>query len=110
MCPCYKEEFQAAGHIYIKKLIHFHCKCKEKHFRYVLFCENHCFGFDFNGSVKNEITNFGVSDGDEKCTCKKGFSHEVYNFCFPARYLLSFKCFKIYAEKFLIILLNKLFC
>ena len=82
MCPCYKEEFQAAGHIYIKKLIHFHCKCKEKHFHYVLFCENHRFGFDFNGSVKNEITNFGVSDGDENAPVKKVFLMKSVIFVF----------------------------
>lgn len=99
MCPCYKQEFQAAGHTYIKKLIHFHCKFKEKHFHYVLFCENHPFGFDFSSSVRNEIKNFGGLVGDEKCTCKNGFSHEVCNFCFPARYLSKFKCFKIRVEE-----------
>ena len=99
MCPYYKQEFQAAGHTYIKKLIHFHCKFKEKHFHYVLFCENHPFGFDFSSSVRNEIKNFGGLVGDEKCTCKNGFSHEVCNFCFPARYLLKFKCFKIRVEE-----------
>ena len=81
-------------------MIHFHCKFKEKHFHYVLFCENHPFGFDFDGSARNEINYFGGSIGYEtKCTCKNGFLHEVCNFCFSARYLLNFKCFKICVEE-----------
>ena len=54
MCSCYKEEFQFEGHIYIKKLVHFHCKYKEKYFYYVLFCKDHPFGADFRGSVTDE--------------------------------------------------------
>ena len=101
MCCCYKDEFQASGNSYIKKHIHFYCKCKEKHFHYVLFCENHPFGSDLGGSTRNEIANFGGSETDEKkCSCKTGLSHEVCGFCLSARYILNFKCFKICDVKF----------
>ena len=72
MSSCYKEEFQAEGHTYIKKLVH--CKCKEKHFRDLITDE-------------------------QTCNCKNGLSHEVCGFCFSVRYLLNFKCFKICVEE-----------
>ena len=89
MCACYKEEFQAESHTYVKKLIHFHCKCKEKHFYHVLFCNEHSFGADFAASIEE----------NKKCSCKSGLSHEVCCFRLTVRYLLNFKCFKICMEE-----------
>lgn len=89
MCACYKEEFQAESHTYVKKLIHFHCKCKEKHFCHVLFCNEHSFGADFAASTEE----------NKKCSCKNGLSHEVCCFRLTVRYLLNFKCFKICMEE-----------
>ena len=83
MCLCYKKEFQTAGNTYIKKLIHFHCKYKEKHLIYVLFCKDHTFGVTFEAS------------------------HEVCSFCLTVRYLLNFKCFKIFMENVPDIFLDK---
>ena len=44
MCPWYKEESFAAGNEYINHSIHFKCKCRQKHFFYVLFSKDHPFG------------------------------------------------------------------
>lgn len=87
MCRCYKEEFKTEGHTYNKKLIHFHCKCKEKHFYYILLRKNHPFGADFGGSATDE----------RKCNYKSGLFHEVCGFCFSN--LLTFKCSKICVEE-----------
>ena len=97
MCLCYKKEFQAAGNTYIKKLIHFHCKYKEKHLIYVLFCKDHPFGVTYEASIDEKVS----------CKCKSGLSHEVCSFCLTVRYLLSFKCFKIFIENVPDIFLDK---
>ena len=55
----------------------------------VLFCKDHPFGADHGGSARDE----------RKCNCKSGISHEVCGFCFSVRYLLNFKCFRIYVEE-----------
>ena len=70
MCICYKEEFQVGVHEYIKKKIHFHCKCQGKHIYYVLFCKDYPFGTKM---VTPEI---------EKCLCKDSLSLEVYGLLF----------------------------
>ena len=90
MCRCYKEEFQAKGHKYKKKIIHFHCKYKDRHSYYVLFCNEHPYGADFGDSVAQD---------EKKCDCKSGLSHEVYGFPFSVRYLLNFKSFNICVEE-----------
>ena len=88
MCICYKEEFQAGAHEYIKKKkIRFHCRCQGIHNHYVLFWKDHPFGAKMVGP---EI---------EKCLCKDDLSHEVCCFCLSGRYLLNFKFFKICVEK-----------
>ena len=61
-------------------------KCKEKHLYYVLFCKHHSFGADHGGSARDE-------------RIKDGLSRKVCGFCFPMRYLLNFKCFKICVEE-----------
>ena len=97
MCPCYKKEFQSDGNMYIKKLIHCHCKYKEKHLIYVLFCKDHTFGVTFEASIDEKV----------RCDCKNDLSHEVYSFCLTVRYLLNFKCFKIFMENVPDIFLDK---
>ena len=90
MCHCYREEFEASGNSYIKKRFHFHCKYNEKqHFYYILFCEQHPIGADFDGCTRNEIANFiGPEKEKKSCCCKAGFSHKVCDFCMTVRYLL----------------------
>ena len=90
MCRCYKEKFQAKGYEYKKKIIHFHCKCKDRHSYYVLFCNEHPYGADFGDSVAQD---------EKKCDCKSGLSHKVCGFCFSVKYLLNFKSFKICVEE-----------
>ena len=97
MCPCYKKEFQSDGNMYIKKLIHCHCKYKEKHLIYVLFCKDHPFGVTYEASIDEKVS----------CKCKNGLSHEVCSFCLTVRYLLNFKCFKIFIENVPDIFLDK---
>ena len=87
MCGCYKEKFDSEGNDYIKKAVHFHCKCKDKHRMYVLFCKDHPYGSNFNYQMI-----------ERKCLCANSLSHEVCQFCFNVRYLLNFKCFKICME------------
>ena len=87
MGTCYKEEFQAGAHEYIKKRIHFHCKCQGKHIYYDRFCKDYPFGAKM---ACQEI---------EKCLCKDGLSLEVCGFCLTGRYLLNFKCFEICVKK-----------
>ena len=69
LCICYKEKFQAGAHEYIRKKIHFHCKCQEKHIHYVLFYKDHPFGAKI---ASQEI---------EKCLCRDGLPHEICGFC-----------------------------
>ena len=88
MCECYNEKFNSEGSAYIKKVTHFHCKCKDKHRLYVLFCEDHPYGGNFNFQMT-----------ERKCLCATHLSHEVCQFCFNVRYLLNYKCFEICMEK-----------
>ena len=41
MSTLYADKFHSKGNEYEKKLVHFHCKCKEKNILYVLFCYKH---------------------------------------------------------------------
>ena len=88
MCECYNEKFNSEGSAYIKKVTHFYCKCKDKHRLYVLFCEDHPYGGNFNFQMT-----------ERKCLCATHLSHEVCQFCFNVRYLLNYKCFEICMEK-----------
>ena len=88
MCECYNEKFNSEGSAYIKKVTHFYCKCKDKHRLYVLFCEDHPYGDNFNFQMT-----------ERKSLCATHLSHEVCQFCFNVRYLLNYKCFEICMEK-----------
>ena len=87
MCSSYKEEFHARAYQYIRKKIHFRCKCQDRHIHYALFYKDHSFGAKMVGLET------------EKCLCKYSLSHEVCSFCLSVRYLLNSKCFKICIEK-----------
>ena len=68
MCECYVDQFQSEGNEYLKKLTHFHCKCKDEHLLYILFCENYPYGHT------------PVLE-DKKCTCATISGTDVCNFC-----------------------------
>ena len=84
MCECYYEQFSSKGHEYVKKIIHFYCKCKEKHLIYVLTCGKH----PYIGNPIPQMTG-------KKCTCATTCSYEICEFCCSGRYLLNFRCFKL---------------
>ena len=86
MCECYVDQFQSEGNEYVKKLTHFHCKCKDEHLLYILFCENYPYGHT------------PVLE-DKKCTCATICATDVCNFCIHVKYLLNFKCYKYCVEK-----------
>ena len=48
MCGCYKEKCDSEGNDDIKKVVYFHCKCKDKHRMYVSLCKDHPYGSNFN--------------------------------------------------------------
>ena len=87
MCGCYMEKFDSEENDYIKKVVHFCCKCKDKHRIYAFFCKDHPYGSNVNYQMI-----------ERKCLRANGHSHEVYQFCFNVRHLLNFKCFKICIE------------
>ena len=64
MCKCYLNKFQSEGNEHVKKLTHFHCKCKDKHLLYILFCEKHPHGGDLIPQMIGK-----------RCTCANGCSH-----------------------------------
>ena len=88
MCECVKKNFQSESCKYIKKIIHYHCKCKEKHLYFTIFCKEHPFR-----------ANFSSNQEERKCTCTVKLSQEVCQFCCNIRYLLNFKYFKICVEQ-----------
>lgn len=83
MCPCFMRKFHQEDNEYVKKIIHFHCRCKDKHLYFVLFCKDHPFGAHFSSTME-----------EKKCMCATGLSHKLRQFCLNVRYLLNFKCFK----------------
>ena len=89
MCCCYKEEFQAKSYKYKQKIIHFHCKCKDRHSYYVLFCNEHPYGDDFGNSAAQD---------EKKCDGKSVY-HKVCGSCFSVKNVLNFESFKICVEE-----------
>ena len=88
MCECFYQIFQSKGGSYEKKYLHFHCKCKEKHVLFVLFCDWHSYGTNSN----QEMTG-------QKCTCA-GLTHdEISGFCIHVWYILNFRCLKLCVKK-----------
>ena len=76
MCPCFMQKCQAEVNDYVKRIIHLHCKFKEKHLYFVLCCKDHPFAANYSSLME-----------ERKCSCASGLSHEVCNFCIEARYL-----------------------
>ena len=87
-CECYYEKFHSEGHNYVKKLIYFHCMCREKHLLHVLTCEKH----PYIGKPIPQMTG-------KKCTSPTNCSHEIFKFCCSVRYLLNFRCFKLCVKR-----------
>ena len=71
MCECFYQIFQSEGGSYEKKYLHFHCKCKEKHWLFVLFCNWHPYGADSNQNMLGQ-----------KCTCAALTHDEICGFVF----------------------------
>ena len=87
MYECHKQKFQSEGHKYVKKIIHFHCKCKDTH---ILFCKDYPFGADVSSNMEERKSS--------RASC---LSHEVCQFCCNVRYLLHFKVLIYVWKKFL---------
>ena len=84
MRQSYLEKFQSEGNEYVKKIIHFHYKCKGKHLLYVLFCEKH----PYRPNPIEQMTG-------KRCTCATGCAYGICKFCCNVRYLSIFRCFKL---------------
>ena len=83
-------KFLDNGYEYKKKIIHFHCKCDDKHCYYVLLCKEHPYGAAFG---------LFSPRGEKSCQCKKCLDRQICTFCSSVRYLLNFKSFKICVDK-----------
>ena len=86
MYRCYVEKFQSEGNKYVKKLSHFHCKCKEEHLLYVLLRKKHPHGYLPTPEIVKE------------CTYATASANDICNFCIQIKYLLNLKCDKICLE------------
>ena len=64
MYRCYVEKFQSEGNEYVKKLSHFHCKCKEEHLLYVLLRKKHPHGYLPTPEIEKECTYATASAND----------------------------------------------
>ena len=89
MCSCYVQKFHSERNDYVKKLIHFHFKCEEKHLLYVLFCEKHPHG------------SLPTPEIEKECTCGTASANDVCDFCvqIQIKYLLNFRCYKLCLER-----------
>ena len=90
------EKFHAEGNNYIKKLTHFHCKCKEDHALYALFCEKDPHGHVPTPEMENE------------CTCATVSANDICDFCNQIKYLLIYKCYKLCLERIPVSIQDKL--
>ena len=87
MCRCYVEKFHSEGNEYGKNLTHFYCKCEEDHLLFILFCEKHTHG------------SLPTPEMEKECTCATASANHVCDFCVQIKYLLNFKCYKLYLER-----------
>ena len=88
MCPCYKENFQSEGNVWIKHLINFHCKWPAEHEHFVHFCEYHPFG-----KSTPSIRDYTGTDRT-KCFCSILNDTEICHFCVTVSYTLNFNTYK----------------
>ena len=72
---------------YVKKIIHFHCKCKEKHLLLVCLCDKRPYSSDLQYHMEKECNCAFISG--------KGFC----NFCRWVSYLLNFEAYKVCAKR-----------
>ena len=93
MCKCYFDKFNSE---YVKKLINFHCKCKDDHLIYVLFCKEHPYGSSPVPGMK------------ENCECATAFANDICDFCIQVKHLLNFKCYKFCLERIPVSIQDKL--
>ena len=70
MRECFYQIFQSEGGSYEKKYLHFHCKRKEKHVLFVLFCNWHPYGANSNQEMSGQ-----------KCPCSALTHDEICGFC-----------------------------
>ena len=83
ICRCYKEKFHEVKEEYVKKLIHFHCKCKEKHLLLVCLCDEQPYGSNLPEHAEKE------------CKCASAPAKDFCDFCRWVSDLLNFKVYKI---------------
>lgn len=80
--------------MYIKHIIHFHCKCDQDNEIFVYFCSSHPFGTsmaavtDHTGSIQ------------KKYFCYKEHANSFCQYCCSIRYSKSFCCHKLCVEDY----------
>lgn len=75
VCFCYANKVHDEGNKYVEKATHFHSKCKEKHFLYILFCDKH-------------LPSVPLLSVATKCAY---VNKDVLAVCIHVKYLLNFK-------------------
>ena len=88
MRECFYQIFQSEGGSYEKKYLHFHCKRKEKHVLFVLFCNWHPYGANSSQEMSGQ-----------KCPCSALTHDEICGFCIHVKYILNFRCLKLSVKK-----------
>ena len=73
MCICCLDKFNSEGNKYVKKLIHFHCKCADDHLLYILFRKEHPYGSPSVPGMQNE------------CKCATAFANDICDFCIQVK-------------------------
>ena len=96
MCNCHAEKIHSEDNEYVKKLTHLHCKCREKHLLYILFCH------------RNPHGAIPILELQRKYTCATEFALDVRDFCIRVKYLLNFKCYKFCLKKIPVSIQDKL--
>ena len=94
ICCCCKQEFQAEGHKYRGKFIHFHLSifiANAKTNILIKFC--------FVTTTLLVLILVALHKTKKKCNCRCGLSHDVCGFCFSVRYLLNLMCYKICVDE-----------
>ena len=83
MCTCYVEKFHAEDNEYVKRLVHFHCKWRDKHILYVLFYDKHPYGAP------------PIPQMEKSCMCATSVAQDVLAFCDQVEHLLNFRAYKL---------------
>lgn len=81
MCLYFEENFHSnEENKFVKKLIHFHCKCDDEREYFVLTCKSHPFLHPCLPKMYRE------------CSYKYIELFEICNFCVQVKYLIHFRC------------------